>query len=40
MLAEAAKGWDFDRLYSARVVVPVAGKARFGYPAVGAKRKK
>lgn len=32
-LREAARTWDFDRLASARVVVPVAGKVKFGYPA-------
>ncbi|MBX3395333.1 MAG: hypothetical protein KF841_08190 [Phycisphaerae bacterium] len=31
MLREAARGWDFDRLPSVRVVVPVAGKVKFGY---------
>lgn len=32
MLREAARGWDFDRLPVARVVVPVAGRVEFGYP--------
>lgn len=32
MLRQAAHGWDFDRLPSARVVIPVAGKIKFGYP--------
>ncbi|MFH1418150.1 MAG: hypothetical protein ABII12_07705 [Planctomycetota bacterium] len=32
MLTEAARGWDFDRLPTARVVVPVGGKVKFGYP--------
>ncbi len=32
MLTEAARGWDFARLPSARVVVPIAGKVKFGYP--------
>ncbi len=31
-LREAARTWDFERLASARVVVPVAGKVKFGYP--------
>jgi pimeloyl-ACP methyl ester carboxylesterase len=32
MLAEAARGWDFDRLPVARAVVPLGGKVKFGYP--------
>lgn len=34
MLTEAAKTWDFERLYVARVVVPIGGKVKFGYPAL------
>lgn len=30
MLHEAARTWDFDRLVSARVVIPLFGKVRFG----------
>jgi len=30
MLEEAARSWDFDRLVSARVVVPLSAKVRFG----------
>jgi len=32
MLTEAAKTWDFERLYVARLVVPIGGKVKFGYP--------
>ncbi len=32
MLEEAAQSWDFDRLFTARVVIPLAGKVKFGYP--------
>lgn len=32
MLTEAARSWDFARLPSVRVVVPIAGQVRFGYP--------
>jgi hypothetical protein len=32
LLTEAARSWDFDRLYTARVLVPVGGKVKFGYP--------
>ncbi|MBN2563907.1 MAG: hypothetical protein JXQ75_23580 [Phycisphaerae bacterium] len=32
MLTEAAQGWDFDRLPVARVVIPVSGNVKFGYP--------
>jgi len=32
MLREAATEWDFDRLYTVRMVVPVGGKVRLGYP--------
>ncbi|MND03248.1 hypothetical protein D3C83_229850 [compost metagenome] len=38
-LREAARTWDFDRLASARVVVPVAGKVKFGYPAATKRQK-
>lgn len=38
MLREAAATWDFDRLPSARVVVPISGKVEFGYPAAGGRR--
>lgn len=31
LLREAANDWDFDRLFSARVIVPVGGKVKFGY---------
>ena len=31
MLRESAESWDFARLPSARVIVPVGGKVRFGY---------
>ncbi len=31
MLREAASGWDFNRLPSARVVIPIAGDIKFGY---------
>lgn len=31
LLREAADDWDFDRLFSARVVVPVGGRVKFGY---------
>jgi pimeloyl-ACP methyl ester carboxylesterase len=33
MLTEASRSWDFERLYSARVVVTYGGKVSFGYPA-------
>jgi DNA topoisomerase VI subunit B len=32
MLTEAARGWDFQRLPVARVVIPLGGKVKFGYP--------
>ncbi len=35
MLEEAARDWDFNRLYAARVVVPLGGKVKFGYPSKG-----
>jgi pimeloyl-ACP methyl ester carboxylesterase len=38
MLTEAARGWDFARLPCARVVVPIAGKVKFGYPSHKKKR--
>ena len=31
-LSKAARGWDFDRLPTVRVIVPVGGKVKFGYP--------
>ncbi|MFQ5410910.1 MAG: hypothetical protein ACE5EC_01380 [Phycisphaerae bacterium] len=31
LLTEAARGWDFDRLHEARVVVSGSGKVTFGY---------
>ena len=31
LLTEAARGWDFDRLHTARVVVTGSGKVTFGY---------
>lgn len=31
LLREAANDWDLDRLFSARVVVPVGGRVKFGY---------
>lgn len=40
MLREAARAWDFDRLPSARVVIPVAGEVEFGYPDAAIKPKK
>lgn len=40
MMREAARGWDFNRLPSARVVVPVAGKVKFGYEGVKSKSSK
>ncbi len=40
MLTEAARGWDFDRLPMARVVVPVGGKVKFGYPSTDKETKR
>ncbi len=40
MLTEAARTWDFDRLYTARVVIPVGGKAKLGYPSKNKDRDK
>ena len=32
MLVEAARSWDFDRLPQARLVIPVGGSVKVGYP--------
>ncbi len=40
MLTEAARAWDFDRLPTARVVIPRAGKVKFGYPKAAKSPKK
>ncbi len=40
MLEEAARSWDFDRLYTARVVIPLGGKTKFGYPQKAKKRRR
>ena len=37
ILVEAARSWDFERLPTARVVVPVGGAVKFGYPVSGAR---
>lgn len=39
MLEEAARSWDFDRLYTARVTIPLGGKTKFGYPDQSKKRR-
>lgn len=38
MLFEAARSWDFERLPTSRVVVPVGGTVKFGYPTAGGRR--